>query len=297
VWTFCKSSDMYEYLHDETLRLANQGYTVLEIPEIIQMPSTLLKAWYNRGYYGTIDHDVKAVYQRYLGFFDGNPATLNPLPPERAAKKYVDFMGGEELLLAKARQSFAAGDYRWVAQVLNHLVFGDTVNQEARALLADALEQLGYQAESDPWRNFYLSGAKELRDGVMELPVPKSATIDTIKATPLDMFFDFLAVRLIGANAMDKAMTFNADFTDVNEQYVLKIENGVLNYSKGKQASQADATLTTTRATLNEVFFGEVSFVDKVATNEAKIEGSQEKLAEFLSLIDTLEFWFNIVTP
>jgi alkyl sulfatase BDS1-like metallo-beta-lactamase superfamily hydrolase len=292
-----KQRDMYKYLHDETLRLANQGYTLLEIPEIIQLPATVFKAWYNRGYYGSINHDVKAVYQRYLGFFDGNPATLHPLPPEEAAKKYVDFMGGAEPLLAKARQSFAEGDYRWVAQVLNHLVFADPNNQEARALQADTLEQLGYQAESGPWRNFYLSGAKELRDGVMELPAPKSVTPDTVRATPLDMFFDLLAVRLIGPKAMGKVMTFNANFTDVNEQYILKIENGVLNYSKGKQTSQADATLTTTRAVLNEVALGEARLVDKVTTNEAKIEGSQKKLIEFLSLMDTFEFWFNIITP
>lgn len=292
-----KQRDMYKYLHDETLRLANQGYTMLEIPEMIQLPAELFRAWYNRGYYGSLNHNVKAIYQRYLGFFDGNPANLHPLPPQEAAKNYVDFMGGAETLLVKARQSFAEGNYRWVAQVVNHLVFADPDNQEARALQADALEQLGYQAESGPWRNFYLSGAKELRDGVMDLPAPKSVTPDTVTATPLDMFFDLLAVRLIGPKAEGKVITVNANFTDINERYLLMVENGVLNYTKGKQADQADATLTTTRAVLNQIALGEARLAEKLAAGEANIEGSQEKLIEFLSLMDNFEFWFNIVTP
>lgn len=292
-----KQRDMYKYLHDETLRLANQGYTMLEIPEIIKLPTELFKAWYNRGYYGSTSHNVKSIYQRYLGFFDGNPATLQPLPPQEAGARYVQFMGGAESLLAKARQSFAEGDYRWVAQVLNHLVFADPDNAEARALLADALEQLGYQAESGPWRNFYLSGAKELRDGVRVVPAPQSTMPDTVKAIPLDMFFDLLAVRLIGPKADGKTMIFNANFTDINEQYVLTVENGVLNYVKGKQAEKPDATLITTRAALDQVVLGAARLVDKLATGEAQIEGSQEKLVEFLSLMDTFKFWFNIVTP
>ena len=292
-----KQRDMYKYLHDETLRLANHGYTMLEIPEIIHLPADLFRAWYNRGYYGSISHNVKAVYQRYLGFFDGNPANLHPLPPEAAGNKYVEFMGGAEALLEKARKSFAEGEYRWVAQVVNHLVFADPDNNDARALQADALEQLGYQAESGPWRNFYLSAAKELRDGVLDLPAPKSASPDTIKATPLDMFFDLMAVRLNGPKAEGKVLTFNAIFTDINEQYLLIVENGVLNHTKGKQAAQADATLTTTRATLDLILMGQASLPEKLAAGEAKIEGSQEKLVEFLSLMDNFEFWFNIVTP
>ena len=292
-----KQRDMYKYLHDETLRLANQGYTLLEIPEIIELPAELFRAWYNRGYYGSINHNVKAIYQRYLGFFDGNPATLHPLPPEAAGRKYVAFMGGAESLLAQARQSFAAGEYRWVAQVVNHLVFADPDNREARELQADALEQLGYQAESGPWRNFYLSAAKELRDGVLDLPAPKTVSPDTVRATPLDMFFDLLAVRLIGPQAAGETIVLNAIFTDSDEKYMLTVENGVLNYARDKQAEGADATLTTTRAALDEIVLGEATMADKLAAGEAVIEGSREKLVEFLSLLDTFEFWFNIVTP
>ena len=292
-----KQRDMYKYLHDETLRLANQGYTLLEIPELIQLPPELFRAWYNRGYYGSVNHNVKAIYQRYLGFFDGNPANLHPLPPEEAGRQYVAFMGGADALLAKARESFAAGNYRWVAQVVNHLVFADPANVAACELQADALEQLGYQAESGPWRNFYLSAAKELRDGVLDLAAPKTVSPDTVRATPLDMFFDLLAVRLNGPRAAGRTIILDARFTDTGEQYLLVVENGVLNYAAGKHSAQADAILTMTRAALDEIVLGEATLAAKLAAGEAGIEGSQEKMAEFLSLLDSFEFWFNIVTP
>lgn len=289
--------DMYKYLHDETLRLANQGYTMLEIPEIIQLPAELFRAWCNRGYYGSVNHNIKAIYQRYVGFFDGNPANLHPLPPEQAGAKYVEFMGGADALLAKARQSYAEGNYRWVAQVVNHLVFAEPENEAARALQSDALEQLGYQAESGPWRNFYLSAAQELRDGVHDLGAPNSLTADTVRATPLEMFFDLLAVRLIGPQAAGKRITLNADFTDISELYLLEVENGVLNYAKGKQSPAADATIRITRATLDQIVLGEATAADKLAAGEVQVEGNGAKLGEFLSLMDTFKFWFNIVTP
>ena len=289
--------DMYKYLHDETLRLANQGYTLLEIPEIIHLPAEIYRAWHNRGYYGSINHNVKAIYQRYLGFFDGNPANLHPLPPEPAGKKYVEFMGGADNLLAQARTSYEQGEYRWVAQVVNHLVFAEPDNEAARALQADALEQLGYQAESGPWRNFYLSAAKELRDGVVDLGAPKTSSPDVIHATPLEMFFDLLAVRPNGPRAAGKVITLNARFTDIGEEYLLIVENGVLHYAQGKQSDQADATLTMTRAALDAIILGEATMPEKMAAGEAIIAGNPEKLVEFLSLLDNFEFWFNIVTP
>ncbi len=168
----------------------------------------MFNACYNRGYYGTINHDIKAIYKPYLGFFDGNPATPHPLAPEAAGKVNVDFMGGVVNLLAKARQSLAEVKYRWVAQVVKHLVFADLNNEEGRHSQADALEQLGYQEESGPWRNFYLNTAKELRDGVMDLSAPKTSSPDVIKATPLDMFLDLRAVRLISPKAANKKIVF-----------------------------------------------------------------------------------------
>ena len=289
--------DMYKYLHDETLRLANHGYTMLEIAEMIEMPEELEKAWCNRGYYGSINHNVKAVYQRYLGFFDGNPANLHPLPPEEAGKLYVEYMGGADALLEKARRSFEAGHYRWVAQVVNHLVFADPDNQAARDLQADALEQLGYQAESGPWRNFYLSGAKELRHGVAKLAAPSTSSPDVIRSMPVEMFFDLLAVRLNGPKAAGKRIVINVHFTDVDAFYALTVERGVLNYAAGRLADDADVSLIMTREALNSILLGETTLTELQASERARIEGDSAKLMEFLSLLDEFDFWFNIVTP
>jgi alkyl sulfatase BDS1-like metallo-beta-lactamase superfamily hydrolase len=160
-----------------------------------------------RGYYGTVNHNVKATYVKYLGWFDGNPANLHTLPPAEAAAKYVEFMGGAEAVLAKARDAFDAGEYRWVAEVVNHVVFADPENQEARALQADVLEQLGYQSEAGTWRNLYLTGAKELRDGVLDIPFEGSAGPDSVKAMTLELLFNFLGVKLNGPKAGNKKIT------------------------------------------------------------------------------------------
>ncbi|MQV61016.1 alkyl/aryl-sulfatase, partial [Sinorhizobium meliloti] len=191
-----KQRDLYRYINDQTLHMVNQGMTMREIAEAFKLPDSLAKFWANRGYYGSVYHDVAATYVLYLGWFDGNPSTLHELPPAEASKKYVEFMGGADAVLEKARKSYEQGEYRWVAQVANHVVFADPNNQDAKNLTADALEQLGYQAESGPWRNFYLTGAKELRDGVTELPTPNTASPDTVRAMSLDLFFDYLGVRL-----------------------------------------------------------------------------------------------------
>ncbi|MGF1470611.1 MAG: alkyl/aryl-sulfatase [Rubrobacteraceae bacterium] len=292
-----KHRDMYKYLHDETLRLANHGYTSIEIAEMIELPESLAGEWSLRGYYGTVVHNVKGVYQRYLSWFDGNPANLHPLPPVEASKRYVEFMGGAEATLAKAREYYDQGEYRWVAQVVNHVVFADPDNRAARELQADALEQLGYQAESGPWRNFYLAGAQELRDGVVSTVAMNTASPDAVRAMTVELFFDFLAVRLNGPRAAGKTITVNFDFTDTKAQYVLKLENAVLNYSGGKQAEDADATITLTRAALDELVLGEAALQDKLTSGEVAIEGDQSKLNELLSLLDTFDFWFNIVEP
>jgi alkyl sulfatase BDS1-like metallo-beta-lactamase superfamily hydrolase len=170
-----KMRDTYKYLHDQTLRLANHGYTMIEIAEMMALPESLNKNWSSRGYYGSVNHDVKAVYNFYLGWFDANPATLHALPPGSASRRYVEYMGGAEAILARARKDFDKGDYRWVAQVVNHVVLAEPENKAARQLQADTLEQLGYQAECATWRNFYFTGAAELRHGVKKLPAPKSA--------------------------------------------------------------------------------------------------------------------------
>ena len=298
ILTFLKKQrDVYKYIHDEVLRLANHGYTMLEIAEMLVLPKSLAEAWYNRGYYGSVNHDAKAVYQKYLGFFDGNPASLHKLPPVDASIRYVEFMGGADAVLRKAKKYFDKGEYRWVAQVVNHIVFADPKNQAARELQADALEQLGYQAESSLWRNCYLAGAKELREGVQDLPVAKTASPDVIKATTIGQFFDYLAVRLNGPKAEGVEITINVDFTDTKEQYVLVLENAVLNHKKGELDSKADVTLTLTRTHLNSVILQETTIDELVKSNQIKLEGNPKKLAELISLLDDFEFWFNIVTP
>ncbi len=203
--------DMYRYINDQTLRLANQGLTRDEIAANFKLPSGLANSWASRGYYGSVSHDVKATYVFYLGWFNGNPATLDELAPTDAAKKYVDYMGGADAIMQKAKADYAQGHYRWVAQVTNQIVFADPSNQAARNLEADALEQLGYQAESGPWRNFYLTGAQELRNGVVKGPTPNTASPDTVKAMSPEMFFDYLAVHINGEKAANAKAVFNVD--------------------------------------------------------------------------------------
>jgi len=292
-----KQRDMYKYLHDEVLRLANHGLTMLEIAEEIELPRELASEWYNRGYYGSVSHDAKAIYQRYLGWFDGNPANLHPLPPEDASKRYVEFMGGAEAILSRAREAYGKGEYRWVAEVVNHLVFAEPDNQAARELQADALEQLGYQAESGPWRNFYLSGAKELREGVVQSDAPLTNSGDAVTAMRIEMVFDYMAVRLNGPKAEGHAISIGFDFTDTAQYYLLTVENGVLNHSSGKPAKAADATLVLTRAALDDVLTQVSTIQDKLSSGEIKIEGDAQKLAELFGLMDDFDPWFNIVTP
>ena len=288
--------DLYRYINDETLRLANHGYTRDEIAERFQMPDGLAHVWANRGYYGSVSHNVKATYVLYLGWFDGNPATLHELTPVESSKKYVEFMGGADAVLSKAKESYAKGEYRWVAQVVNHVVFADPDNRAARELQADALEQLGYQAESGPWRNFYLTGAKELREGVKKLPTPNTASPDTVRAMTLEMFFDYLSVRLNREKAAKAKAVLNFDFGEAGK-YVLEMENGVLNHTANRQADDADATVTLSRSTLNKVILQEVKLADAVQSGDVKVVGDRAKLDELLSHLDSFEFWFNIVTP
>lgn len=292
-----KQRDLYRFINDETLRLANQGYTMREIADQVELPESLATFWSNRGYYGSMYHDVAATYVLYLGWFDGNPATLHELPPVDAAQKYVDFMGGPEAVLEKAKASYDAGEYRWVAEVVKQVVFADPDNQQAKDLEAAALEQMGYQAESGPWRNFYLSGAQELRKGIAELPAPNTASPDTIKAMDLDLLFDFVAMRLNGPKTGDAASAFNIDFTDTGDKYLLELENGVLNHTKDAQSDSADATVTMTRETLNNVLLGQTTMADAVKAGDVTVDGDQGKLEQMLANLDSFPFWFNIVTP
>lgn len=291
-----KQHDLYKYIHDQTMRLANQGETMHEIAEQIALPRSLATEFFSRGYYGSVNHDVKAVYQRYIGWFDGNPATLHQHPPAEASRRYVEFMGGSAEVLRKARRSFEAGDYRWVAQVVNHVVFAEPDNREARELQAAALEQLGFQAESGPWRNFYLTGAQELRQGIAQLPAANTASPDIISNMGLGMVWDFLAVHIDPAKAEGKRIVLGLEFTDTHESFTLRVRNSTLSYAR-RAPGEADARVTLTRAALDQVLLGQKTLQEQFASGAIRIEGRNAALGELLDLRDTFPFWFAIVTP
>ncbi len=291
-----KQRDLYKYIHDQSVNLMNKGYTGIEISNMVKLPPELDKQWYNRGYYGSVKHDTRAVYQRYMGFYDAVPATLDQLPPDDAAKKYVDYMGGAPAILAKAKADFDKGEYRWVAEILQRVVFADPNNKDAKEMLADAYEQMGYQAESGPWRSVYLQGAYELRNGVPSAGGTNVASPDTIKAMPPEMTFDFFGVRLNGEKAAGKRLALNIDFTDLNKSYALVVENGVLNYFT-KPVANADAKLTMSKPTLDRIQLKELPVEQAVTSGEMKVEGRREALSEFVAMLDNFPFWFPIVTP
>jgi alkyl sulfatase BDS1-like metallo-beta-lactamase superfamily hydrolase len=289
--------DLYRYINDETLRMINHGETQDEIAEDFQLPDGLAKVWANRGYYGSISHDVKATYVLYLGWFNGNPATLHPLTPVDGSKNYVEYMGGADAILIKAKNDYEKGNYRWVAEVVNHIVFADPTNKAARDLEADALEQLGYQSENGPWRNFYLTGAKELRNGVAKLPTPDTASPDTVRAMSLDLFFDYLGMRFNGEKASNAKGVLNFDFGTDGGVYEVEMENGVLNHTKGVRDPHADATVNLSRDTLNKIILQEVKLDDTIQSGRVRVTGNVDKLKETVSYLDNFDFWFNIVTP
>lgn len=293
---FKKQRDLYKYIHDQSVRLMNMGYTGEEISEKIALPPELNDFWPNRGYYGTLRHNSRAVYQRYMGWYSGNPSDLDNLPPEIVGPKYVEFMGGEQALLKKAKASFDKGEYRWVAEVLKHLVFANPNNQEGKLLLADALEQLGYQAESGPWRSVYLQGAYELRNGVPTAGGTVTASPDTIRAMSPSMLFDYLAVRINPEKAAGKKMVINMDFTDIGEKHTLSLENAVLNHTT-RYAAKPDVTLTLSKQTLDDIQLGQGTLEQKIASGEIKVQGNQQTFSDFVGLLDKFNFWFNIVTP
>jgi alkyl sulfatase BDS1-like metallo-beta-lactamase superfamily hydrolase len=288
---------VYKYIHDQTLRMANQGLTPNEIAEAIRLPESLRREFAVRGYYGTPRHNAKAVYQFYFGWYDGVPAHLDPLPPEQAGRRYVEFMGGADALLANAEQAYLQGDYRWVAQVVNHLVFADPDNVAARAMLARSYDQLGYQAESGPWRDVYLTGAYELRHG----PVPSDVNLadagGLLARIPIASFLDSMATRIDGQKADGVAMTINVVFTDIEETHVLEMENAVLHHHQGVADVDASATLTLTRSLFLRLVTGSAGLRETLFSDELEVDGSVTELINFFLLLDRQAGPFNIVTP
>jgi alkyl sulfatase BDS1-like metallo-beta-lactamase superfamily hydrolase len=289
--------DLYKYIHDQTLRLANHGLNATEIAEQLALPPSLAAEWHTRGYYGTLNHNAKAVYQRYLGWFDGNPANLHPLPPVEAGRRYVEVAGGAEALLAKARESYGRGEYRWVSELVNHLVFADPANAEARALQADALEQMGYQAESGPWRAFYLTGAQELRSPRPASETPRQGAAGQLRALPAGALLESLSVRLNGEKAGvagDIALTLS--FTDTGERFALSVENAVLHHAAIAASGEGGPSVALTRPVLIGLVIGETTLEAAIAEGKATGDGADE-LARLLPLLDRFDFWFEIVTP
>jgi alkyl sulfatase BDS1-like metallo-beta-lactamase superfamily hydrolase len=293
-----KQRDLYKFINDQSLRLLNEGFTPAEIAEQLRLPAGLEQEWSTRGYYGTLRHNAKAVYQKYLGWYDGNPADLDPLPPVENARKTVEYMGGAEAVIARARADFAKGEFRWVATAMNQLVFADPANHAARELGADALEQLGFQAEAGTWRNAYLVGAMELRNGPPRIP-GNGGTVnpETLLAISNEQFFDYLGVRLNAAKAEGKTMLINWNFTDSKQQLALTLENSALTYVAGKHAANADATVTVTRGVLDAIALQQTSLSDAVKAGRIGIEGDVSKLDELFAMLDTFNVMFPVIEP
>lgn len=287
-----KQRDLYRYVHDQSLRLANHGLVPSEIAEALELPPELAAEWYTRGYYGTLNHNAKAVYQRYLGWFDGNPAHLHQLPPEDAGARYVALAGGADALLDKAQAAFNAGDYRWVAELVNHLVFAEPENEAARLLQAAALEQMGYQAESGPWRDFYLTGAQELRHPMPASPTPRQGSAGQLRTLGAADLLDALTVRLDGPKAANADCAMTLQFSDTGQSFDVWVENAVLHAEPGDRF----ARVAIDRKTLVDLVIGVVEPGAAIEAGDVSGAGT-DQLVALLPLLDRFDFWFPIVTP
>lgn len=287
--------DAYKYLHDQTVRMMNQGLTGDEIAAKIQLPPSLSKDWFNRGYYGSMSFNSRAVYQRYMGWYDANPAHLIPSPPADAGKRYVAAMGGAARVKAMASEAAAKGDYGWAASLLNHAVMADDGDKEAKRLLAGVYDQLGYQTENSLWRNMYLTASDELRSGVRKLP-PSMAPLDMIAALESAMIFDVLAIRLNAEKVGDARLRMVFVFPDRNERFLVEVRNGVLVAQPSKGGEGADATLTVDRAIFLESLFGGTSLLPRILKGEVKLEGDRAAMGRLAGWFDTFPTDFPIVT-
>lgn len=287
--------DMYLYLHDQTLRMMNQGLVGAEIAERFEMPPALAAAWHTHGYYGSVSHNVKAIYQRYMGWYDGNPANLWAHPPVEAARRYVDAMGGADAALAVARDAFEEGDYRWVLEVCKHLLFTDDTDQAARALQADAMEQLAYGSENGTWRCIYLAGAKELRDGIFGSPVQSSG--DFLDALTVPQLFDSLAVRVDGPRAWDLRLVISWILTDLGITYLTELQHGVLNHRTVDAPLPGSTVFTLTRRTLIGALTGQLDPATALADGTIAVTGDPTVAGRLFEVLAPVDPDFAIVTP
>ena len=288
--------DMYAYLHDQTLRLMNLGYVGAEIAEMLEMPPALAEQWHTHGYYGSVSHNVKAVYQRYLGWYDGNPAHLWPHPPVAAAERYVAAMGGADAAVAHARAAFDEGDLRWTVEVLNHVLFADEHHADARALQADAFEKIAFGAENGTWRNVFLVGAKELRDGEPATAANRGAP-DLLGALSVEQMLSSIAIRIDGPQAWDLHVVLSFVITDLDETYVFELRNGVANHRRTTAPAEGSTTLALARRSLIELFTGRLDFGEAVGDGRIVLDGDATALGALVSVIGKVERNFPIVTP
>ncbi|WP_085507169.1 alkyl/aryl-sulfatase [Thalassobacillus devorans] len=287
-----KQRDLYQYINDQTLRLINKGYTIDEVGRMVKLPEPLAGEWYNSQFYGTVNHNAKAVYQKYIGWYNGNPVNLNKLLPEESAKKYVQYMGGESRVIEKAKQDFKKGEYQWVAEVTKQVIFANPGNREAKLLCADALEQLGYVAESGPWRNVYLTGAQELRYGI--LPARGSIiTEDVLNSLSLENVLYLLSIRIKGREAGRFDYKINFVIPDREDTVSTELKRGIFRYLHDELAEDAAVTVTMPKETLYTL----VSTNEKPDPSEIKVESDVRAWNTFLSLIDSFNQNFHIMTP
>ncbi|MFM9853931.1 MAG: alkyl/aryl-sulfatase [Sphingomonadaceae bacterium] len=286
--------DNYKYLHDQTVRMMNKGMTAPEIAEALTPPAALAGEWFTRGYYGTYSHNSKAVYQRYLGWYDAVPANLNPHIPTKRAALYVEAMGGAAKVIKRAKAAMTAGDYRWSSDLLNQLVFADPANKPARALLADSYEQQGYQAEASTWRNMYLSAARDLREGVK--PAGTTASLDVVSAIPSDMLLDSIATRLDPAIIGDRKMSLNLAFTDRSERASVTVGNAVMVSEMGMASPAPTASLSGPRQLFLGLFFLKLPLAQMESAG-LKVEGDKSAIAALQTAIETPPPAFNIAEP
>jgi len=289
--------DLYKYIHDQSVRLMNHGFGPGDIAEMIELPESLAKEWSARGYYGTVRHNARGIYQKYLGWYDANPANLNPLPPVEQARRTMQYMGGVEAAIKRAREDYAAGQYRWVASVMSQAVFAEPDNQDARNLAADAMEQLGYQAESAPWRDVYLSAAQDLRRAAPMASSTRASSADMLQALQTGMIFDLFAVRLNGPKAAGRHIVLNWQFADTQENIRTTLQNATLTWMPDRQSPEADATIRLSRASLNQVLLQRTSFPEAIKDGSILIEGNPAKLFELLGLLDEFKPDFPLIEP
>jgi alkyl sulfatase BDS1-like metallo-beta-lactamase superfamily hydrolase len=292
-----QQQDMYKFIHDQTVRLANIGYTPKEIAEKLRLPKSLAGNFHLRGYYGTLSHNSKAVYQHYFGWYEGNPAQLNPLPPVESSLRYVEFMGGADAILKKAEVYLDKGEYRWVGEVLNHVVFAEPGNMPARNMLAEAYRQMGYQAESGPWRDIYLSGAKELSEGTVGENLSVFLLEDFMLQVPMIEFMKALSVTLDADKAEGERLKINILFTELEQNFVLSIRNSVMHYREKPTDPSADASIAISGSLFFQIMMKQVGITDLLTSEELEVEGSVLKLIKFFSLLGESNDNFNIVTP